>query len=212
MKKILICDDHSIIRRGLKFLLANHFSEYEIVEMNSIKETKNYLKKNKPNFAIFDLQLSDGNMIETLPGIIALYPKLEVLIFSMSSEEIYAKRILQMGAKGFLNKNADEEEVIRAIQIFLSGQNYISQTLNDLMVNDLRGNGGKINENPFTVLSNREIEVTRHLLKGMDLKKICEKMDLHSNTIVTYKNRLFDKLAIDNIIDLTNLARVYDFK
>ncbi len=212
MKKILICDDHSIIRRGLKFLLSNHFSEYEIVEMHSIKETRTYLKTHKPHFAIFDLQLSDGNMIENLPSIIALYPKLDILIFSMSSEEIYAKRVLQMGASGFLNKNADEEEVVRALQIFLSGQNYISQTLNDLMVNDLRGSGGKINENPFAALSNREIEVTRNLLAGMDLKKICESMDLHSNTIVTYKHRVFDKLAVRNVIDLTNLARVYDFK
>jgi two-component system, NarL family, invasion response regulator UvrY len=212
MKKILICDDHSIIRRGLKFLLANHFDGFEIVEMHSITETSAYLKKHKPHFAIFDLQLSDGNMIDTLPSIIALYPKLDILIFSMSNEEIYAKRILQMGARGFLNKNADEEEVIRALQIFLSGQNYISQTLNNLMINDLRSNGGKINENPFSVLSIREMEVTRHLLDGMPVKIICEKMELHANTIVTYKNRLFEKLAVRNIVDLTNLARVYDFK
>jgi DNA-binding NarL/FixJ family response regulator len=72
MKKILICDDHSIIRRGLKFILANHFLNYEVEEMHSIREVMAYLKKHKPNFAIFDLQLSDGNMIETLPTIVQL--------------------------------------------------------------------------------------------------------------------------------------------
>lgn len=212
MKKILICDDHSIIRRGLKFILANHFTEYEIAEVHSIKDAMAYIKTNKPNFAILDLQLSDGNMIETLPSIIQLYPKLDILIFSMSNEEIYAKRILQIGAKGFLNKNADEEEVLRALKLFLSGQNYISQKLNDLMVNDLRGNNGKVSENPFVNLSNREIEVTRHLLEGIHVKDISKQMDLHANTVVTYKHRLFEKLAIRTLVDLTNLARVYSFK
>jgi two-component system, NarL family, invasion response regulator UvrY len=212
MKKILICDDHSIIRRGLKFILANHFTEYEVAEVHSIKEAMTYIKLNKPNFAILDLQLSDGNMIEALPIIIELYPKLDVLIFSMSNEEIYAKRILQIGARGFLNKNADEEEVLRALKIFLSGKNYISQKLNDLMINDLRGSSGKVNENPFTNLSNREVEVTRHLLGGVHIRDISKYMDLHANTIVTYKHRLFEKLSIRTIVDLTNLARVYDFK
>ncbi len=212
MKKILICDDHSIIRRGLKFILANHFKKYIIEEVHSIKETMASLKINVPDFAIFDLQLSDGNMIETLPIITKLYPQLDILIFSMSNEEIYAKRILQLGARGFLNKNADEEEVLRALKIFLSGQNYISQKLNDLMINDLRNNKGKVNKNPFINLSNREIEVTRHLLEGVHVKDISKLMDLHANTVVTYKHRLFEKLAIQSLIDLTNLARVYNFK
>jgi two-component system, NarL family, invasion response regulator UvrY len=212
MKKILICDDHSIIRRGLKFILANHFTEYEVAEVHSIKEAMAFIKTNKPHFAILDLQLSDGNMIETLPTIIELYPKLNILIFSMSNEEIYAKRILQLGAKGFLNKNADEEEVLRALKIFLSGKNYISQKLNDIMINDLRGSTGKVNENPFTNLSIRELEVTRHLLEGVHVRDISKHMDLHANTIVTYKHRLFDKLSIRTLVDLTNLARLYDFK
>jgi two-component system, NarL family, invasion response regulator UvrY len=212
MKKILICDDHSIIRRGLKFILANHFKKFVIDEVHSIRETMASLKKEVPDFAIFDLQLSDGNMIETLPSIVALYPSLDILVFSMSNEEIYAKRILQIGARGFLNKNADEEEVLRALKIFLSGQNYISQKLNDLMVNDLRGNNGKVNKNPFVNLSNREIEVTRYLLEGTHVKDISKQMDLHANTVVTYKHRLFEKLSIRTLVDLTNLARVYDFK
>ncbi len=212
MKKILICDDHSIIRRGLKFILANHFKKYEVAEVHSIKEAMAYIKSYKPDFAILDLQLSDGNMIENLPAIIKLYPKLDILIFSMSNEEIYAKRILQVGASGFLHKDADEEEVLRALKIFLSGQNYISQKLNDIMVNDLRGSSGKINENPFANLSIREIEVTQHLLEGASVKDISQKMDLHANTVVTYKHRLFDKLSIRTLVDLSNLARVYNFK
>ncbi len=209
MKTILLCDDHSIIRRGLKFILSNIFQDYLVEEVHSITETYNYLQHKIPDFAILDLQLSDGNMIEALPNILSIYPKLDVLIFSMSNEDIYAKRLLQLGAKGFLNKNADEAEVIRALEIFLSGENYISQRLNNSLIDDLRKN--KSNENPFIGLSNREIEVTKHLLFGEGIKEISLRMNLHSNTIVTYKNRLFEKLGIKNLVDLTNLAKVYDF-
>ncbi len=212
MKKILICDDHSIIRRGLKFLLTNHFKNYEIAEVHSIKDAMSHIKTNKTDFAILDLQLSDGNMIETLPNLIALFPTLDILIFSMSNEEIYAKKVLQIGAKGFLNKNADEEEVLRALKIFLSGQNYISQKLNDIIVNELRGNSKKVSENPFTSLSNREIEVTRYLLEGVQVKDISKYMNLSTNTIVTYKYRLFEKLAIRSLVDLSDLARIYNLK
>ncbi len=212
MQKILLCDDHSIMRRGLKYLLTSHFYDYTITEFSSIAETLNYLKKNITHFAIFDLQLCDGNMIEALPNITALYPKLDILIYSMSNESIYGKRVLQMGAKGFLSKDADEEEVLRALSIFLSGQNYISQSLNNLLINDLRINKSNAKENPFTGLSNREIEVTHHLLFGKGVKEISSKMNLHANTIVTYKNRVFEKLAITNIIELTNLAKLYRFE
>jgi two-component system, NarL family, invasion response regulator UvrY len=211
MKKIVLCDDHSIIRRGLKYLLTSHFYDYTVYEFNSIKETLGYLKKNTCNFAIFDLQVSDGNMIEALPNITNLYPKMDILIYSMSNESIYGKRVLQMGAKGFLSKDADEEEVMRALQMFLSGQNYISRSLNNLLISDLKSNKNKMKENPFAGLSNREVEVTHHLLFGKGIKEISSKMNLHANTIVTYKNRVFEKLSITNIIDLTNLAKLYDF-
>ncbi len=152
-------------------------------------------------------------MIEALPNITTLYPKMDILIYSMSNEIIYGKRVLQMGAKGFLNKDADEEEVLRALQMFLSGENYISRSLNNLLINDLRKTKIKTkpNENPFTNLSNREVEVTHHLLFGKGVKEISAKMNLHANTVVTYKNRVFEKLSIHNIIDLTNMAKLYNF-
>lgn len=210
MKKILISDDHSIIRRGLKYLLGTYFTNYTIIEAHTLEETLTCLKTNRPDFAIFDLQLSDGNMIEALPNISMIYPKVDVLIYTMCSEDIYGKRLLQMGAKGFLSKNADEEEVLRALELFLSGQNYISSRLNNLLINELRSKTKNI-ENPFISLSNREVEVTHHLLIGKGVKEISGQMNLHANTVVTYKNRVFEKLAIHNLIELTNLAKLYDF-
>lgn len=211
MQKVLLSDDHSIIRRGLKYIFATHFNEYMVDEVQSISDTYSYLKKHNPQFAIFDLQLSDGNMTEALPAITALYPNLDILIYSMSSENIYAKRLLQLGAKGYLNKDADEEEVIRALYVFLSGQSYISNSLNNLLLNDLRNSKNKNLPNPFSCLSNREVEVTHQLLSGKSIKKIGEQMNLHPNTVITYKNRVMEKLSVHNILDLNNLARLYQF-
>jgi DNA-binding NarL/FixJ family response regulator len=211
MKKILLSDDHSITRRGLRYLLTTHFTGFAIDETQSINDTVSHLKSNPCDFAIFDLQLSDGNMIEVLQDIVAHYPQLRILIYSMCNEDIYGKRLLQMGCKGYLNKNADEEEVIRALQIFLSGQNYISYRLNNLLVNELRGSKNKQTENPFITLSNREVEVTHHLLIGKGVKEISGQMHLHANTVVTYKNRIFEKLAIHNLVELSNLAKLYNF-
>jgi DNA-binding NarL/FixJ family response regulator len=212
MQKILVCDDHSIIRRGLKYLLTSQFDDYTIIEFNTIKGAVSYLKNNNPRFAIFDLQLSDGNMLEEIPGIMEIHPRLDILIYSMSNEDIYAKRLLKMGVKGFLNKEAEEEEVLRALKLFLSGENYISQNLNNLLLNDLRGDKIKKNENPFAILSNRELEVTKYILFGKGIREISLKMNLHANTVITYKNRLFEKLGISNIIELSNLAKLYHFE
>jgi DNA-binding NarL/FixJ family response regulator len=211
MKKILLADDHSITRRGLKFLLTTQFSDFSIAETQCINDTVIHLKEHPCDFAIFDLQLSDGNMIEALPNIIAQFPKVHILVYSMCNEEIYGRRLLQMGCKGYLNKNEDEEEVIRALQVFLSGHNYMSYRLNNLLVSELRSSKNKQPENPFITLSNREVEVTHHLLIGKGVKEISMQMHLHANTVVTYKNRIFEKLSIHNLVDLNNLAKLYHF-
>lgn len=211
MQKVLICDDHSIVRRGLKNIIASNFSDYNVEETSNISGALSHLHSQKPDFAIFDLQLADGNMLEYISNITTLYPQLNILVYSMCNEDIYAKRVLQMGAKGFLTKNADEEEIVRALQFFLVGENYLSNRLNSILINTLRNKKVENLGNPFTQLSNREIEVTRHLLSGKSLKEISNQMRLHANTIVTYKNRVFEKFNITNIIELTNMARIYHF-
>jgi two-component system, NarL family, invasion response regulator UvrY len=211
MQNVLICDDHSIVRRGLKNIIASNFCNYNVEETCNISGALSHLHTQKPKFAIFDLQLADGNMLEYISNITTLYPQLNILIYSMCNEDIYAKRVLQMGAKGFLTKNADEEEIVRALRFFLVGENYLSNRLNNILINSLRDKKTENLVNPFIQLSNREIEVTRHLLSGKSLKEISNQMRLHANTIVTYKNRVFEKFSINNIIELTNMARIYHF-
>lgn len=211
MQKILLADDHSLIRRGLKNILKSYFPDFEVAETYSVEDTLNYLKKNDTRYAIFDLQLSDGNMTDSVTSIIQLYPDLNILVYTMSKEEIYGTRMLQIGTRGFLSKDAEEEEVIRALTYFLNGNVYVSNQLKNIFVDDLRNKHTKDSSgNPFSGLSSRELQVARLLVTGKGTKEISVKMNLHANTIVTYKKRIFDKLAVNNLIQLAELARIYN--
>ncbi|MFZ1529650.1 MAG: response regulator transcription factor [Ferruginibacter sp.] len=209
---MLLADDHSLIRRGLKNIINTHFPELEVEETFSVSETLSYLKKTVPRFAIFDLQLSDGNMIDSVSDISRLYPQLDILVYTMSNEEIYGTRTLQLGAKGFLRKDAEEEEVIRALRHFFGGNVYVSNQLKNIFIEDLRHKApGEKAGNPFKFLSSRELEVAQLLVKGKGTKEISVQMHLHANTVVTYKKRIFQKLSVRNLIQLAELAKLYSF-
>jgi two-component system invasion response regulator UvrY len=128
----------------------------------------------------------------------------------MSPEEIFGKRMMQMGAHGFLNKQSSEQEVIRALDLFFRGRKYASQQLMD-QLNDEQSKKGEI-KNPFLQLSDRETEVLIHLLKGESVKEIANHFNIKSNTVATFKARLFDKIGVSNLIDLQNMARLYNFQ
>ncbi len=203
---LLIADDHVIIRRGLKFLLETHFGKIKITETDSTKGIQSTLKHTAFTHLILDMQLTDGNILEIFGEIHQKYPTLPVMIYSMSPEDIFGKRMLQLGAAGYLNKQCSEDEVIRAMELFFSGRKYISQNL----TNQLSNENSKKKENPFENLSEREMEVLLLLLQGKGVKEIASRLDLKSNTVATFKARIFDKIGVNNIIDLQNSARLYN--
>ncbi|MBK6641033.1 MAG: response regulator transcription factor [Bacteroidetes bacterium] len=121
--RLLIVDDHAIIRRGLKFILESNFNIHEFQESESCKGLRTILTTQKFTHLILDMQLTDGNVIEMLNEIIETYPTMSILVYTMSPEEIFGSRIMNMGVSGFLNKQADEKEVIVALTSFLPERN-----------------------------------------------------------------------------------------
>jgi two-component system, NarL family, invasion response regulator UvrY len=208
MKKVLIADDHSIVRRGLRFLLQAHYNNLEIIEVASCSQVMDELAKQEFPLAILDLQLTDGTSMEIIPNILATYPQLRIMVYTMSSEEVYGKRLLQMGVHGFLNKQADDQEILFALGKFFEGGSYVSPTLQRLLDQEARLGRNKMN-NPFSTLSNREIEVANYLLSGLSQKEISAQMDLHVNTVLTYKNRILEKLGVTNLYELNKIATLY---
>jgi two-component system invasion response regulator UvrY len=205
--RILLADDHSVIRTGLKYLLARNFPMPEVQEVESCGDLMETLGEKDFSHLILDLQLGDCNSLEVLPGILREYPRMYVLIYTMSSEEIFGRRLIQMGAHGFLSKEAEEKTVVKALRRFLIQGSYLGEHLS-AQLNDEQEFPEPSN-NPFDQLSDREMTVLLYLLKGHRVKEISNKLDLGISTIATYKVRLFEKLGVNNLADMHRLADIY---
>ncbi|HQW24874.1 MAG TPA: response regulator transcription factor, partial [Saprospiraceae bacterium] len=201
---ILIADDHAVIRTGLKYLLARHFTDVITGEADACSTLTSCLEKESYTHLILDMQLGDCNSLELIPNILAAHPDLMVMVYTMSPEAIYGKRLLQMGVLSFLSKEEEEETLINALTLFLEGRPYISESLRSAMEQE-QGRTGQ-SANPFDELSEREMAVFRFLLQGLRVKEIANRLDLKMSTVATYKVRIFEKLNVNNVADMHRLA------
>lgn len=200
--KLLVVDDHVIIRRGLKFFLDSHFGIKNFHEADTCIAVREMAMAFEISHIILDLQLNDGNSVEIISELLDQLPELKILVYTMSPEEVFKNRLLKMGVTGFLNKQADEQTVVDKMSGFFSGT----------LKNEGASNTEKSSNDPFSILSERELTVMTYLLKGEGIKEISGRLNLKSSTIATFKARIFNKLSISNIIDLKNLMELYKGK
>jgi DNA-binding NarL/FixJ family response regulator len=205
--RMLIADDHSVIRTGLRYLLEQNVKNLPIAEADSCQGLLRALKDSFFTHLILDLQLGDCNSLEIIPGILRSNPGLRVLVYTMSSEEVFAQRLLNMGVHGFLSKEADEETVSKALDHFLLRGSYLGDSLRQELL--LREKQPPASANPFDELSDREMTVLLYLLQGLRVKEISARLDLKMSTIATYKVRIFEKLGVNNLADMQRLADLY---
>jgi DNA-binding NarL/FixJ family response regulator len=197
--RILIADDHSIIRKGLKLFMQLNLGQKDITEVGSCHELMQELKRRTYSHLILDIVLSDGSSLEVIPNIKNLYPELNIVIFSMQPEEIYAEATRQMGIRYYLSKSTGEEEMQNYLDAFF--KNEISEPL-------LESHPKK--HNPFTALAPRELEILHYLLKGMRTKEIAANINLKMNTVSTLKTRIHAKTQTKNLKELLDLASIYN--
>ncbi|MBL7732446.1 MAG: response regulator transcription factor [Chitinophagaceae bacterium] len=202
MNKVLLAEDHAIVIKGIKIIFEAEFRGYSLDIAKNSTELMRYLQKNTYAMAIIDLQLEDGDIFHLLPDIVSLHPSLDMLVFTANPEEVYAKRLFKIGVKGFLSKNAADEEITKAIRNILSGNVYLSESFKAILLNDF---SVKNKSNLLHKLSARELEVANLLKKGLKTTDICKELNMQSSTIATHKNRIFAKLNISNIIELNEL-------
>lgn len=205
--RILIADDHAVIRTGLKYLLTRQFGRVETAEADACASLLEALEGGAFTHLILDLQLGDRNSLEVIPDILERYPDLWVLVYTMSPEAVYGKRLVQMGVGGFLSKQEDEQTVLKALHLFLLRRPYLSEDLKLSLLPE--GQGAAAAANPFDQLSDREMTVLHYLLQGLRVKEISNKLDLRMSTVATYKVRIFEKLGVDNQADMQRLAETY---
>lgn len=205
--RILIADDHAVIRTGMKYLLARHFNDVETGEADACSTLMTVLDNGGYTHLILDMQLGDCNSMDLIPRIKEQNPDLQILVYTMSPEAIYGKRLLQMGVNGFISKQEEEETLIKALSLFLQGQAYVSDELRHSLEQE---HGRSMpSTNPFEELSERELMVLRYLLQGLRVKEISNRLDLKMSTVATYKVRIFEKLGVNNLADMQRLADVY---
>lgn len=205
---ILIVDDHTIIRRGIRNLLTQRYPEVRISDASSTREVRKVLSNEQPCLMILDLLLSDGNALDHLEEWRALRPETKVLVYSMTSELLYARRVIGLGCSGFLSKDTPEEELIKAINTIHQGNVYVSDTLAPYFKDGRFVDGG---EDPFNQLSDREIRVAQDLISGFGIKEISQRLNISPSTVATYKSRLFDKLGVNTELELQRLAEIHRF-
>jgi DNA-binding NarL/FixJ family response regulator len=206
MKRFLLADDHFVVRAGISFLIRQEYPTSEIDECEDGNAVWKKMEKQSYDLAILDISMPGSDSMSLLKNIFSIHPQQKVLILSMSPEEIYAKKYIHLGVKGFVSKSAGPVELRRAISTILSNKRYLTPKMKDLLsVEDLN----EKKETPFDQLSARELEVLPHLLEGLNVTQIANILSVHTSTVGTHKARIFHKLGVTNLIELNRIAQLF---
>lgn len=190
----------------MRYLIALNFPNSVVTEVSSLKQLIQTLQGEEFSHLILDLNLDDGNSLDVLPEITKKYPDLLILIYSMASEDVFGKKLMQYNISGFLSKKSAEEEIVRALKVFLQGGIFVSKRLRRSIDNQ----NEDTRENMFHQLSMTELKVLGLLLKGFKTKEIATELNVTQQTIATFKSRIFKKLGTENIFEIQKLAELYD--
>jgi len=196
-KKILIGDDHPLIRNGLELLIRS-LGYSDIKGVASCGEIMNQLAQKKYTHCILDIKLTDGLVLEIMHNINKLYPTLKIAIFSMNPPEIFRQSFRQFGVTYYIPKTSKDEETNTMISNFLNDEPILLQDLRD------------VPPNPFSKLSEREHEVLHYVLNGEGTNSIANRLNIMPQSVSTLKNRIFEKTGAQNEKDLSRLASMYN--
>jgi len=202
-RKILIADDHSAIRLGVKQICNSEFPLLQFGEAVNYSEVFQKLKENEWDILILDIDLPGRNGLDILKQVKAEKIKVPVLMFSFHSEEQIALRALKLGASGYLSKDAADLELVKAINKILAGKKYVSAALSEQFLEMLDNNSAK---EPHELLSEREYQTLLLIASGKTVSEIADILYLSTPTISTYRARILEKMKLRNNAELTTYA------
>ncbi|MFZ0928415.1 MAG: response regulator transcription factor [Syntrophobacteraceae bacterium] len=201
--KVLIADDHAIVRRGLKLILSEEFSRIIFGEARNGQEVLDHVWKQDWDIVVLDITMPGRSGLEVLRELKQLRPKLPVLILSMHSEDQFGMRVLKAGAAGYMTKENVPEELVKAIRKVLAGGKYISPGLAEQLAFNLEEDTGRP---PHEKLSDREYQVMCMIASGRTVKEIAVELALSIKAISTYRTRILEKLKMKSSAELTYYA------
>jgi len=205
--KVLLADDHNIVRQGIQFIVEDIIENPIIFHASTLQQIREQLTENQFSIAILDAQLPDGNCITILPEIRQQQPDIRILIFTSFDEENYSVKFIKAGANGFLSKLSEEDEIRNAIQDLIEKGEYFPPLTQSLL--RIAASNPNI-LNPLHQLSEREIEIAELYVKGLGNLEISNQLSIRQNTVSTYKKRIFEKLNITTLIELIELMRIHN--
>jgi DNA-binding NarL/FixJ family response regulator len=201
--RILIVDDHAVVRKGLRHILADKFRRAEFGEARNAQEALTRVWREKWDVVVLDITMPGRSGLEVLREIKHGKPKLPVLVLSMHPEDQFAVRVLKSGAAGYMTKESAPEELVGAINKILAGGRYVSPSLAEKMTQYLTEESQR---SPHERLSNREFQVMRLIASGKTVREIAEENCLSVKTVRTYRQRILEKMDLKRNAELTRYA------
>lgn len=203
MIKILIVDDHPVVRQGLKQILSEEPDMVVAGEARNSSEAFNLVQAGMLDIVILDITIPGRGGLDVLKELRQTHPRLPVLMLSIHPEDQYAVRSLKAGASGYMTKESAPEELVKAIRKITEGGKYVSPAVADQLVYDLQYNRDKV---PHELLSDREYQIMLSIASGKKIGLIAEEMALSIKTISTYRTRILEKMKLNNNAEITGYA------
>ena len=203
MIRVLVADDHAVVRRGLLQILEEAPDMIAAGEASTGREVLQAVQKHDYDVIVLDIAMPEGSGLEVLQQLQGLKPDLSVLILSMYPEKQYAVRALKAGAAGYLTKESAPDELIAAIRKVAQGGKYVTRSLAEKLAATL---GGELEKEPHETLSDREYQVIRLLAAGKTVTGIATELSLSVKTVSTYRARILDKLNLENTAEIIRYA------
>ena len=204
--RILIIDDHPVVRQGLKMMIEGEPDLSVCGEANGMSQAMQLYFETEPDVIIADISLENGSGIELVKELIAQNEDLKILVCSMHEESLFAERALRAGAKGYINKEQATDKLIDAIRRVANGRVYLSEQMTDRMLCRQVGSGDEPPRSEIETLSDRELEVFEQIGHGVTTRQIAEKLHLSPKTVETYRENIKHKLNLSNATELTQHA------
>jgi len=203
MKRVLIADDHALMRKGLKETLEEEVGAMTFGEAENSAQVLELVSKQKWDLVLLDINMEGRSGLDALADIRKLRPKLPVLILSMYPEQEFAVRALKLGAAGYVSKRLASDELVAAVRKALEGGRYITPAVAEQLAADLHR---EPNRAPHEILSNREFQIMQMIAAGKSLKQIAVELHISVKTVGTYHGRLLSKMQMTTDIEVTRYA------
>ena len=203
MARVLIADDHALVRMGLRQLLEGELAIRDIAEAASGTETLDKLHAGSWDLLLLDIHMPERSGLDILRQVRSTHPETRVLVLSGFPERQYALNVLRAGASGFLSKESASDELLKAVRTVLAGRRYVSASLAELLVSDMDSDSERA---PHSKLSEREFQILCKLAAGRTVSQIAHELCISVKTVSTYRSRILEKMSLQTNADLTSYA------